>query len=906
MIAVVILALCIGASRADPPPFVATDMTPEAPLEFPEPGVIAPRFPSGVGNEYFFRVFFEDRNDGNRIKYVSWRADSTAFTSALGLTNISDTHFCAKRWPINVGGVEYAYRAWASVGDNPQHHFYVSNDRAEWTLVSTFTIPISSSHPDPHGQVYHGFHDVIELNGTYYAWGETNEGQTDLCRSANGDDVWEAIDVVGGVVTGPLLFSEPATPSGVFFELGGDRGYGKVHFRGNGSGVYLAINTAAKPSLGAAGLEAAFIDPRNWTWHDGTVGLPGSPVLAAPGGHDWREGWLVPGSIPSTRYAWQLIYDAESWSGMRGPALGWASVSSPPPGVGACCIDDGTCEHIDQTTCENDRGGQWLGTDTDCADGCPDCDCDGKSDWMEFWVCVQACTEGSGGQAACMAVCGVVPTQCRITSEPCDDDDPCTADECTGRGMSPVWTGCENVRLECSDGVECTVDVCAVEVSNVCERSGYGCDSDADCDGPAGMCSIVGNACDSAADCNDVIHESCEIGPAEACVEASFSTCIHETVDEACDDGDPCTIDTCTSADCLHRRGPDKDADGCCDLVDRCWSDPKHGCGPGPDYIPDEGNCIHVAFRAIIRSERSGLDTVPNAATLPEEDAVHLQNGCFVIEVWVQETIGWTSIACAFTDFHWEGDPTCLPKWTQIHWNDTLDQFRAGTIDNNTGTGINLGGCTLLHGVGVFPGWVRLATLHYDANHPACETEFHLTESEKGASVVGTEAFVLQFDSALLETECLGSLYDMAPGVGVRGSPDIGPEDFAFLAACWMVGGDGEELGDCQEMDRDCDGVVGPGEISFFATAWMKDVCDPGIVVPACQLHCDTDNARSMRSGSTSDGGDLPWADAEMIRSFDLAVPPDDWGGWGKEPRRGGALNHVSKTRREARRGGQR
>ncbi|MDZ7308482.1 MAG: hypothetical protein ONB49_15680, partial [candidate division KSB1 bacterium] len=35
---------------------------------------------------------------------------------------------------------------------------------------------------------------------------------------------------------------------------------------------YLAINTAAKASLAPAALEAAFINPANWTWHDGTTG----------------------------------------------------------------------------------------------------------------------------------------------------------------------------------------------------------------------------------------------------------------------------------------------------------------------------------------------------------------------------------------------------------------------------------------------------------------------------------------------------------------------------------------------------------------------------------------------------------------------------------------------------------
>ena len=197
-----------------------------------------------------------------------------------------------------------------------------------WKLVSTFTIPNLGGVG---GQVYYGFHDVIYLNGKYYAWGECNIGYTLMCRSANGADDWEAFACVGGLHTlsnvGPLGIPDVGTPTDSFFELGGDRGYGKIMIPGDDSAVYLAVNTAAKPSLPSAQLEAAFIDPANWTWHDGTTGLATTPILTATSEHDYSECWLV----PDDDTAWIILYDADFGSADGGKALGYAIFSAPLP-----------------------------------------------------------------------------------------------------------------------------------------------------------------------------------------------------------------------------------------------------------------------------------------------------------------------------------------------------------------------------------------------------------------------------------------------------------------------------------------------------------------------------------------------------------------------------------------------
>jgi len=332
-----VMALVLVAFGAANAQFTVTvtDQTPTAPLSNPAPASFEPRYLSGFGVDGTFTVFFEDRALGNQIFYAATTSGPTGFSAAAtGTTIVPETHFVIKDWPITISSTAYAYRAWGSVGNNPQHKFYVSNDLTNWTLVSTFTIPNAASFTDAHGFVYYGFHDVIELNGTYYAFAESNQSQTMLVRSANGDDVWEAFAGIGGRPGwGPLELPSGVsvgwTPTGSFVDLGYDRGYGKIHADPRDNHYYLAINTAAQASLAPAALEAAFINPANWTWHDGTTGPASNPILSATAEHDLRECWVVPNSNPNAN--WVIIYDADFGAADGSKALGYATLTPPAP-----------------------------------------------------------------------------------------------------------------------------------------------------------------------------------------------------------------------------------------------------------------------------------------------------------------------------------------------------------------------------------------------------------------------------------------------------------------------------------------------------------------------------------------------------------------------------------------------
>jgi hypothetical protein len=318
-------------------PVQLLDFNPVLPLENPDPLQSQPRYVSGFGQDDEFTVFFEDRNDNGRIYFVTTTSGPTGFPITPTATNVTDTHFLVKDWPVTVEGTTYAYRAWASVGNNPDHHFYVSNNLTDWTLISTFTItnkpPITDS---VFGHVYYGFHDVIQINGTYYAFAETNNARTVLVSSTTGTDDWFAFASLGSYANspafGPLQLPEGVgsgwTARGSFFDLGDDRGYGKIYADPRDSQFYLAVNTAAKSSLPPAELEAAFINPENWTWHDGSTGPASNPILTENLVHDLRESWLVPTSDPSQ--GWLVIYDGDYGAERGGKSLGYAYLLPPP------------------------------------------------------------------------------------------------------------------------------------------------------------------------------------------------------------------------------------------------------------------------------------------------------------------------------------------------------------------------------------------------------------------------------------------------------------------------------------------------------------------------------------------------------------------------------------------------
>lgn len=164
---------------------------------------------------------------------------------------------------------------------------------------------------------------------------------------------------------------------------------------------------------------------------------------------------------------------------------------------------------------------------------------------------------------------------CESASE-CDDGDACNGVEVCSDGQC-----LPGIAIECADAVDCTADRCD-PLTGACS---YPAD-DARC--PSGMiCDPLGGCetplpCESDAECDDGVFcngtERCD--PAIGCRRDSVS----------CDDGVPCTIDTCDALADACASAPDhgRCSDGlACNGAEQCVV--GLGCMPGTSVACDDG-----------------------------------------------------------------------------------------------------------------------------------------------------------------------------------------------------------------------------------------------------------------------------------------------------------------------------
>jgi len=258
-------------------------------------------------------------------------------------------------------------------------------------------------------------------------------------------------------------------------------------------------------------------------------------------------------------------------------------------GCGAVCDDAIACNGVE--TCSQGRCAPGLALNCDDTNPCTADTCDG--------VCAHtALPDGSscqpeslcGGGSACVAgVCGSPGAQ------DCDDGDPCTTDLCD------VQAGCLHVAAAdgtscadgnpCNGGEMCGTGLCTAGIPLRCD-DGNPCTAGT-CDPAQGCVQTLvadGTSCDDGDACNGLAQ--CSQG---ACTPRPSA---------ACDDGNPCTADTCDAiAGCRHINLPPgttcADADACngaeqcadgtcqpaaalqCDDGNPCTADlcePLHGC----------------------------------------------------------------------------------------------------------------------------------------------------------------------------------------------------------------------------------------------------------------------------------------------------------------------------------------
>ena len=186
-----------------------------------------------------YTIFFEDRGDtagcltpGSRIKFVQTSNGPVNF-SAPQLTDVCDTHFVVKDWPITIGPTTYGYRAWGSGNNNGDHNFYVSTDRINWVRNPLSGIPFNfTGFP----VVLYGFHDIVQINGNYMGFAETATSRTVIVWSDLGTNIWDVVAIVGGSGVGPLDLN-----------VGGIRPHTNGEFCVDGSGWPASIWKTGSP-----------------------------------------------------------------------------------------------------------------------------------------------------------------------------------------------------------------------------------------------------------------------------------------------------------------------------------------------------------------------------------------------------------------------------------------------------------------------------------------------------------------------------------------------------------------------------------------------------------------------------------------------------------------------------------
>lgn len=289
-----------------------------------------------------------------------------------------------------------------------------------------------------------------------------------------------------------------------------------------------------------------------------------------------------------------------------------------PGGPGEPCVPDGPCDDFDPCTYDDtcDRDGDCFGTLSEfCSDGldctfdqcdgplAEDCDHPVKPGWclvndacvedgaidpmLPCWTCISAvyqdrlvpddtlaCDDG----VACTSDDRCRGGDCIGTFMTCHDDNPCTSDLC-------VDGDCQHDPLEgaCNDGSLCTVDDACV--GGRCEGTPVVCDDGDPC---------TTDACDPRFGCVHVNNEEpcdddnvCTVGD-----RCGGGICRPGTTRLSCDDGNPCTDDTCSPAvegGCLHIPNtlPCDDKDPCT-IGDTC----KRGACVAGDtpLLCDDGN----------------------------------------------------------------------------------------------------------------------------------------------------------------------------------------------------------------------------------------------------------------------------------------------------------------------------
>ncbi|MBM4353341.1 MAG: hypothetical protein FJ109_06010 [Deltaproteobacteria bacterium] len=239
---------------------------------------------------------------------------------------------------------------------------------------------------------------------------------------------------------------------------------------------------------------------------------------------------------------------------------------------------------------------------------------------------VKTCQQPAGVDAPCLAAaCDPVTGMCSF--EPANDGGPCADDSACTLGDSCVAGQCSGgPAANCNDGNPCTDDVC--DPAGGCQHfpNGKSC-SDGNVCTTGDLCNegacvpsgelpcddgnpCTDDTCIAAAGCQHVSNQGpCDDGNACTTGDACTAGQCKPTGIAFCDDGNACTADSCQPANgCFHQPMGGSCSDGNpCTIGDQCE---LGACKPGIPMACDDGNactddscvqgkCIHAPNQAV-------------------------------------------------------------------------------------------------------------------------------------------------------------------------------------------------------------------------------------------------------------------------------------------------------------------
>jgi len=237
----------------------------------------------------------------------------------------------------------------------------------------------------------------------------------------------------------------------------------------------------------------------------------------------------------------------------------------------SCNVADGTCQHVSNTAPCSD--GNACTTGDTCAGG----SCQAGT--------LLTCTDGNLCTTdTCNPARGCVFTN---NAAPCSDGNACTTGDTCAGGSCQAGSP-----LQCTDGNGCTDDTCSPASGCVFTNNAASCDDGIFCNGA--------DTCASGA-CTAHGGDPCA-GTGQRCDEAAQRCLVLECTslsDQACDDGNACTDDSCNVAGgtCQHVSNTSPCSDGnACTTGDTCAGG---SCQAGTPLVCDDGDvCTSDACEA--------------------------------------------------------------------------------------------------------------------------------------------------------------------------------------------------------------------------------------------------------------------------------------------------------------------